>query len=115
MFKVLMLQAPHNLSDEHVEYLMRDRLVDPLGGSTMRFLGLGLEDAVPDAKAVWLYREALTKTGVIEALFDDFDAYLKQRGYLAMGGQIIDRWAGRSSTQRWCRCRGTMTPKRRTK
>ena len=27
----------------------------------MRFLGLGLEDAVPDAKTLWLYREALAK------------------------------------------------------
>ena len=26
----------------------------------------------------------------MEALFDDFDAYLKHNGYLAMGGQIID-------------------------
>ena len=84
MFKVLVLQALHNLSDDHVEYLILDRL------SFMRFLGLGLADKVPDAKTVWLYREALTKTGVIEALFDDFDVYLKQHGYLAMGGQIVD-------------------------
>ncbi len=27
---------------------------------------------------------------MIEALFDAFDGYLKRRGYLAMGGQIID-------------------------
>ena len=84
MFKVLVLQALYNLSDDHVEYLILDRL------TFMRFLGLGLEDRVPDAKTVWLYREALTKTGVIAALFDDFDGYLKQHGYLAMGGQILD-------------------------
>ena len=35
MFKVLVLQASHNLSDERSEYLIRDRL------SFMRFLGLG--------------------------------------------------------------------------
>jgi transposase, IS5 family len=56
----------------------------------MRFLGLGLEDRVPDAKTVWLYREHLTQAGVIKKLFDEFDGYLKQQGYLAMGGQIID-------------------------
>jgi transposase, IS5 family len=39
------------------EYQLRDRL------SFMRFLGLGLEDAVPDAKTLWLYREALAKAG----------------------------------------------------
>ena len=27
------------------------------------FVGLGLEDAVPDAKTLWLYREALAKAG----------------------------------------------------
>src|SRR5467141_3701279 len=49
----------------------------------MRFLGLELEDAVPDAKTLWLYREALAKAGAVEEL-------LKNKGYLAMGGQIID-------------------------
>ena len=58
--------------------------------SFMRFLGLGLEDRVPDAKTVWLYREQLTQAGVIETLFETFDGHLKDQGYLAMGGQIID-------------------------
>jgi transposase, IS5 family len=84
MFKVLVLQSLYNLADDSVEYLIRDRL------SFMRFLGLGLQDRVPDAKTVWLYREALAKTGLIEVLFADFDSHLKQNGYLAMGGQIID-------------------------
>lgn len=44
MFKVLILQQLHNLSDEGIEYQVRDRL------SFMRFLGLQLEDRVPDAK-----------------------------------------------------------------
>ena len=45
---------------------------------------------MPDAKTVWLYREQLSQAGVIDALFDDFDGYLKTQGYQAMGGQIID-------------------------
>jgi len=40
------LQALYNLSDDQAEYQLRDRL------SFMRFLGLGLEDAVPDAKTL---------------------------------------------------------------
>jgi len=40
MFKVLILQAMHSLSDERCEYLIKDRL------SFMRFLGLGLADPV---------------------------------------------------------------------
>ena len=43
MFKVLILQASHSLSDERTEYLIKDRL------SFMRFLGLTLADRVPDA------------------------------------------------------------------
>ena len=84
MFKSIVLCALYNLSDDQVEYQLRDRL------SFRRFLGLGLEDRVPDAKTVWLYREHLAQAGVIEALFDAFDGSLKKRGYLAMGGQIID-------------------------
>lgn len=84
MFKVLILQALYNLSDDAAEYLIRDRL------SFMRFLGLGLEDRVPDAKTIWLYRDALAKDETAQALFDSFDAHLKTQGYLAMGGQIVD-------------------------
>ena len=84
IFKVLVLQALYNLSDDQMEYQLRDRL------SFMRFVGLGLEDAVPDAKTLWLYREALARAGAVEKLFDLFDGYLKAKGYLAMGGQIID-------------------------
>jgi IS5 family transposase len=84
MFKVLVLQSLYNLGDDNTEYLIRDRL------SFMRFLGLGLEGAVPDAKTIWLYREALAKDDTAKALFEAFDAHLKQQGYLAMGGQIVD-------------------------
>jgi len=84
MFKAIVLCSLYNLSDDQVEYQIRDRL------SFMRFLGLGLEGKVPDAKTVWLYRDRLAETGMIDALFKDFDGYLKDQGYLAMGGQIID-------------------------
>ncbi len=84
MFKVIVLCSLYNLSDDQVEYQIRDRL------SFMRFLGLGLDGKVPDAKTVWLYRDQLAQAGVIDALFKDFDGYLKEQGYLAMGGQIID-------------------------
>ena len=84
MFKAIVLCELYNLSDDQVEYQLRDRL------SFMRFVGFGLEDKVPDAKTVWLYREQLARAGMVEALFEDFDGYLEKQGYLAMGGQIID-------------------------
>src|SRR3712207_6358963 len=84
MFKVLLLQAMHALSDERAEYLVKDRL------SFMRFLGLGLADPVPDANTIRTFREALKRAGAVEALFARFDATLREAGYLAMGGQIVD-------------------------
>jgi IS5 family transposase len=45
---------------------------------------------VPDATTVWLFRERLVKAKAIDQLFARFDAALTDRGYLAMGGQIID-------------------------
>jgi IS5 family transposase len=56
----------------------------------MRFAGLGLHQAVPDAKTIWLYREQLKQAGAMEGLFRRFDEVLASKGYLAMGGQIID-------------------------
>jgi IS5 family transposase len=56
----------------------------------MRFLGLGLADAVPDANTIWAFREALKKAGAIDALFARFDRALRASGFLAMSGQIVD-------------------------
>jgi IS5 family transposase len=84
MFKTLVLGALYNLSDDQIEYQVRDRL------SFMRFLGLGLEDRVPDAKTVWFYREGLAQAGVVDVLFTQFDRYLARQGYIARGGQILD-------------------------
>ena len=84
MFKVLILQALYALSDDQTEFQIRDRL------SFMRFLGLDMHGRIPDAKTIWLFRELLVRAGAIDALFDAFDARLREHGYLAMSGQIVD-------------------------
>ena len=84
MFRMLVLQALHNLSDEQAEYQVRDRL------SFSRFLRLGLEDGIPDATTLWLFREKLAKASLIEKLFERFDQHLAARGYMARGGQMVD-------------------------
>jgi IS5 family transposase len=84
MFKVLILQTQNNLSDERTEFFLRDRL------TWMRFLGLGLGDPVPDANTIWTFREALTQAGAMEPLFALFDQALRDAGYLAMSGQLVD-------------------------
>jgi transposase, IS5 family len=78
IFKALVLQALYNQSDDTLEYQLRDRL------SFRHFMGLGLEDAVPDAKTLWLDQETLAKAGALEGLFKQFDTYLKAKGYFAM-------------------------------
>jgi transposase, IS5 family len=84
MFKILVLQTLYSLSDEGCEFQIKDRL------SFQRFLGLGLDGAVPDATTVWLFRERLVKAKAMDKLFARFDAALTTKGYLAMGGQILD-------------------------
>ena len=53
LFRMLVLQSLYNLSDEQIEYQVRDRL------SFTRFLGLGFEDGIPDGTTLWLFREKL--------------------------------------------------------
>lgn len=84
MFKILVLQTLHNLSDEGIEYQIRDRL------SFMRFLDLQLEDRVPDAKTVWVFRERLKSLSLLEGLFQSFHTQLAALGYEARAGQIVD-------------------------
>ena len=48
MFKAIVLCELHNLSDDQVEYELRDR------PSFVRFLGLGREAPNCDAKTIWL-------------------------------------------------------------
>jgi len=83
MFKMLVLQTLYNLADEQVEYRIRDRL------SFSRFLGLGIEDAVPDATTVWRFRERLQEQGLLETVFDRFDDFLAAEGFEARQGSLM--------------------------
>lgn len=84
MFRMLILQSLYNLSDEQIEYQVRDRL------SFTRFLGLGLEDDIPDGTTLWAYREKLAQAGLVKTLFERFDRHLNAKGYIARGGQMVD-------------------------
>jgi transposase len=97
IFKILVLQSLYNLSDDQIEFQIKDRL------SFMRFLGLHLWNQIPDAKTVWLYRERLKNQDLHEKLFDTFDQMLKDRGYLAMSGQIVDATIVSAPRQRMTR------------
>lgn len=84
MFKALVLQHLYNLSDDELEYQIRDRY------SFCRFLGVNPEDKTPDAKTIWLFREQLIHQEVMNELFIDFDLQLDAQGFKARKGQLID-------------------------
>lgn len=94
LFKALLLQKIYHLSDEQLEYQINDRL------SFMRFLGLQLSDKVPDAKTYWYFREALTKTGVIDKAFILFRDRLRAHGYMLNEGKIVDASLVKTPIQR---------------
>lgn len=84
LFKMLVLQRLYNLSDHQVEFQVRDRL------SFQRFLGLHLEDTVPDEKTLWAFREKLSQAGLEKALFSKFENVLQKRGLKTREGSIVD-------------------------
>jgi len=84
MFKIMILQRYYGLGDTQVEYQIIDRL------SFKKFLGLESGDKVPDEKTVWLFRENLTKSGVIELLFKQFIKFLEDNGLIFNEGKLVD-------------------------
>jgi len=84
MFKMLILQRLHGLSDERLQYQVTDRL------SFMRFLGVELAGNVPDARTVWAFREALKEHQLADALFERLNQALAELGIELKSGQIID-------------------------
>ena len=84
MFKVLIVQAQHNLSDKRMEFMIRDRL------SWMRFLNFDLGGPTPDENTIRLFRNKLTETGALRRVMKAFDWQLHKKGYIPMSGQIVD-------------------------
>jgi IS5 family transposase len=72
MFKALVLQHCYNLSDDDLEYQIRDCY------SFCRFLGPSPETKVPDAKTIWLFREQLVQLDLMKILFNDFPLQLEE-------------------------------------
>lgn len=84
MFKALVLQRLYNLSDEELEFQIRDRF------TFMRFLGLQPEATTPDCNTFWDFRELLVKADLGKSLFVYFELHLQEKVYSARKGQIVD-------------------------
>jgi IS5 family transposase len=84
MFKVLLLQRWHGLSDPAMEAALADRL------SFMAFAGLSLSDATPDHSTIWRFRQMLADNGLIERLLEELNGQLEEHGALIRQGTLID-------------------------
>ena len=84
MFKIVMLQKWYHIADDMTEYVINDRL------SFQRFLGMDLNDKVPDAKTIWAYKERLKETNVDIELFDLFTAEMERLQIITKTGSIVD-------------------------
>lgn len=84
LFKILILQRYYGLGDSQVEYQILDRM------SFKIFLGLETGDKVPDEKTVWSFRERVTRTSLVEELFEQFTNFLEEQELIFNEGQLID-------------------------
>ncbi len=84
MFKALLLQQWYSLSDPELEEALADRL------SFRRFVGLGLEQEVPDHSTISRFRQRLAQLGLAEKLFSEVNRQLEARGLILKRGTLID-------------------------
>ena len=76
MLKVLFLQRLYNISDNQVEYQIKDRM------SFREFLDICSVDDVPDEKTVWKYKNIMANAGIGIKLFEKFNEQLASMGLI---------------------------------
>jgi IS5 family transposase len=84
MFKILLLQQWHGLSDPGAEEVVRDRL------SFRRFCGLPLEMETPDHASIWRFRQTIDKLGLSAALLGEVNRQLDALGLVVKRGTLVD-------------------------
>lgn len=84
LFKMSLLQTWYGLSDYEVE----DRVNDSISFS--KFVGISLDDSVPDHSVLSRFRTELTKKGAYEKVFKALNKQLEKHNILVKTGAIID-------------------------
>ena len=85
MFKILVIQATNNLSDERAEFLINDRL------SFMRFPGTGVGGPCSGCPHDLAVPGEADRVEAVKVRVKPFDAMLKPRaGYIAVSLKIVD-------------------------
>ena len=84
LFKMSLLQHCYGLSDPQCEELVNDRL------SWRRFVGLGLQDKVPDETTLVRFRQRLMAHGLHEKLLVMVNRQLEQKGFILKTCTLVD-------------------------
>ena len=82
MFKILILQAWYDLSDEALEkQIARDLMF-------RRFIDLSLSESVPDHSSIWRFRNLLNTEGLLEPLLKQINNHLEKNSIIVGLGSI---------------------------
>ena len=84
MFKILLLQRWHDLSDQKTAEAMADRI------SFCRFAGFSLDHESPDASTICRFRNHLEERGLLVKLFNMINDQLEAHGILVRTGSSVD-------------------------
>ena len=85
MVKIMVLQQWYDASDEAIEEALWDRV------SFKRFVGLGIEDDVPDHSTISRFRKEVAERGLGQRLFKELNRQLEQRRLVVKKGDADGR------------------------
>jgi IS5 family transposase len=94
VFKALLLQQWHNLSDFELEQALMDRI------SFRKFCDFSLSDSIPDYTTICRFRNALVEHNLAEALFEEFNAQLEDLGLILKRGTLVDATVVKANVSR---------------
>lgn len=84
MIKATFLQSLFSLSDPQLE----DQLIDRL--SFQRFVGINLDQEIPDFTTFWRFKEALSKHNLDQRIFELITQQLESKDLMVKKGTIVD-------------------------
>jgi transposase, IS5 family len=84
MFKAVLLQQWHGLSDPGLEASLEDRL------SFRRFCGFALDAETPDHVTIHRFRETLRQHGLADRVFEEVNRQIDNCGLILRQGTLID-------------------------